>query len=130
MKQKSWYTTVIKNFKLWFYKKKIKLILKIKSKSKYTKNSIFLITVLFSNGFRDFILVLIDIGMNIYLGVKLREFLIKKEQILSMSIRTQSDDKKTDKGKISRNEIKNTITTFVLSLFSIIQSLVIFMVWF
>ena len=94
-----------------------------------TKNPIFLITLLLANGFRDFILVIIDIVLNIYLAIKLRQFFKKKKIITDKSLKKE-ERKVTKKMKLSMSEVKNTITTFVLSSFSIIQHLVTFMVLF
>ena len=97
--------------------------------SAYTKSPLFLITLFLANGFRDFILVIIDIVLNIYLAVKLRQFFKKKKEITDKSLTTkrQSEPVKT-KFKLTKSEIKNTITTFVMSAFSILQHLVTFMV--
>ena len=105
----------------------------IKGASKYTENTLFLIILLITNGFRDFILLIIDLGLNIYLAMKMKQFFDKK-----MAIKYKSEQQKPNKNrqprkkkakKLSTSEVKNTITTIALSFFSILQHILTFMVF-
>ena len=103
----------------------------IKGASKYTENTLFLIILLIANGFRDFILLIIDVALNIYLTVKMREFFKRKIAITTQRQKSNKNvlPRKKKTKKLSMAEVKNTITTIALSSFSILHHILTFMVF-
>ena len=87
-----------------------------------------MLLLLLANGTRFCILFIIDIVLNIYLILKLRQFFKKKGEITNKSL-TGTSSKKQRNVKLSMSEVKNTMTTIFLSLLSILQHLVTFMVF-
>jgi len=100
----------------------------LKGPSVYTKNQIFTYSVVGANVFRDLILMIIEIILNIILVVLLKRFVQKK---LRITINNQQEDvdNRNDSHRNKNKAIKNTaIIAVIMGFLSVLLHLVTFMV--
>jgi len=100
----------------------------LKGPSVYTKNQIFTYSVVGANVFRDFILMIIEIILNIILVLLLKRFVQKKLKV-SVNNQQEDDDKRNDINKNKNKAIRNTaIIAVIMGFLSVLLHLVTFMV--
>jgi len=100
----------------------------LKGPSVYTKDQIFTYSVVGANVFRDLILMIIEIILNIILVVLLKRFVQKKFRI-TINNQQEDIDNRNDSNKNKNKAIKNTaIIAVIMGFLSILSHLGTFMV--